>query len=59
MTLEQHLKNNAAKIQAEAIEYAASYKCDLETALDDVRDAYAEGWHLDNDERLYNEGGRS
>lgn len=56
MTLEQHIAENAAKIEQEAHEYAKNYGCDIETAREDVGDAYIQGWHEDMEERRYGEG---
>jgi hypothetical protein len=52
-TLDQHLIENAAKIEDEAQGYALQYACSIETAREDVRDAYAEGWYDERDRRAY------
>lgn len=38
---------------SEATEYAESYKCDAETAINDVLDEYAYADVLDREERMY------
>jgi hypothetical protein len=54
ITLEQHLKNNKAKIEADAVEYAKHYNCTLEKAREDMETIYGEGYHDEADEERYN-----
>lgn len=53
MTLQQHLQANAARIEAEAREYAQTYRMPLERALDEVAGEYAQGWHEARDNARY------
>lgn len=53
MTLQQHLQVNAARIEAEAREYAQTYRMPLEQARREVADEYAQGWHEERDNARY------
>lgn len=57
ITIEQHLANNAARIEVEAQQYAKSYGCSLEKARQDVADEYKQGWYEAADDQRYNGAG--
>ncbi len=49
--LEQHIAENAERIEREAKAYAKTYGCTLEKARQDVAGEYAQGWHDEMDAR--------
>lgn len=53
MTLQQHIEKNRAQIESEARAYAKAYGCTLDEARRDVRDEFAQGWHVEQDGRIY------
>jgi hypothetical protein len=53
ITLDQHLANNQAEIQADAVVYAKSYDVSFEVALQDVMDEYTNGWYEERSEARF------
>jgi hypothetical protein len=51
-TIQQHIEQNRAEIEAAAQQYAKDYGMSIERARREVADEYAQGWHEENDSRL-------